>query len=288
MAMTGDSPRNERSRPETDPVCLWREWRPEDEAAPTEAVVVVDDHVTMRVWNHTLDRLSETLAESFTSVLTVSLLGSDETLPSRVRTEPPLDAPAAGTRRVVLVVTDALAAGWHLGAAQPLLRSWAQSWPVAVIDLLPPHLWFRTGLDVLHVQVTPPRPWSPNTEWSWHEKEFPARVGSEPAFTSRSGELNDDEALVVVPVLSLAHHGARALSEVLAATEEHPLDLPATPPAPGRVDPTQHGPSHGLWSRLPTSSHRPPPTVCSTSEQGHPLWPSAWARAWPRHRSACR
>ncbi|WP_431989277.1 FxSxx-COOH system tetratricopeptide repeat protein [Streptomyces albogriseolus] len=257
--MTGDSARHERSRPETDPACLWRDWRPEDEATPTEAVLVVDHHVTMRVWNHTLDRLSEALTESFTSVLTVSLLGSDETLPSRVRTEPPLDAPAAGTRRVVLVVTDALAAGWHLGAVQPLLRSWAQSWPVAVIDLLPPHLWFRTGLDVLHVQVTPPVPWSPNTEWAWHEKEFPVSPGSGSAFTSRSGDRNEGEALVVVPVLSLAHHGARALSEVLAASEEHPLDLPATPASPwkGRPDAARAFP----WAAESAVGQIPPPAA---------------------------
>ncbi|MFG3080322.1 FxSxx-COOH system tetratricopeptide repeat protein [Streptomyces parvulus] len=228
--MASDSDRRERSRPEADVALLWRDWLPEEDAAPREAVLVVDSHVTMRVWDQVVGALSAALAESFTSVRVVPLLGTDEALPARVRTEHPLGAPGGGTRRVVLVVTDALGAGWHLGAVQPLLLGWAAAWPVALVDPLPPHLWFRTGLDVLHAQVATPRPWAANADWEWHERELPAAPRDTAPADEADGDGGDDEddVRLAVPVLSLTHHGARALSDVLAGAPSQPLDLPVT------------------------------------------------------------
>ncbi|MEU5339804.1 FxSxx-COOH system tetratricopeptide repeat protein [Streptomyces sp. NPDC020766] len=191
--------------------------------APTEAILAVDAHVSMRVWDNVVRELHETLAENFTHVRVVRLLGTDETVPSRVGTDSPLGATHEGIRRVILMVTDGLAAGWHLGTVQPLLRAWTLTWPLAVIDVLPPHLWFRTGLDVSHVQVKAPGPWTANAVWEWRQREAPPglwSVGSEEAE-------DEGEAPSIVPVLSLAQHGARALSSVLTDDEPHWQDLPA-------------------------------------------------------------
>ncbi|MFE5600364.1 FxSxx-COOH system tetratricopeptide repeat protein [Streptomyces coelicoflavus] len=225
--MASDSDRHERPRPEPDVARLWRDWRPEDDGAPRQAVLVVDAHVTMRIWDEVVENLSRALVESFTTVRVLALHGTDEALPTRVRTDDPLGEPPAGTRRVVLVVTDALAAGWHLGTVQPLLRQWARSWPVAVVDPLPPHVWFRTGLDVLHARVAASRPWTANADWDWRERELPVALrGAANAFRPPNGD--DEEAPVAVPVLSLTHHGARAFSGLLTGTPTQPLDLPVT------------------------------------------------------------
>lgn len=204
----------------------------EDGGAPTEAVLVVDSHVSMRVWDQVIQALPGILAESFTDVRVVHLHGTDETVPSRVRTDEPLPGPARdATRRVILLVTDGLAAGWHLGAVQPLLRDWGLVRPVTVIAVLPPHLWYRTGLDVSHVQVSAPGPWTANEAWEWRPREVPPEF-REPESGEGEGEGEEEgaeggSARVVVPVLSLAHHGARALSAVLAGDEPRWLDMPA-------------------------------------------------------------
>jgi tetratricopeptide (TPR) repeat protein len=206
---------------------LWSDWQDEADGAPKEAVLVVDAHVTMKVWGEEVAGLTEALAESYTRVRTVRLFGSDESLPARIRTESPLGAPSANTRRVVLVVTDGLASGWRLRTVQPLLRRWGRSWPVAVIDLLPPHLWFRTGIDVLHLQVRALTRWAANAEWDWVEAAVPAALRGEEADASPPGRFDEERSPVVVPVLSFVHHGARALSPVLNAAGSHRHGLPA-------------------------------------------------------------
>ncbi|MGJ5753032.1 tetratricopeptide repeat protein [Streptomyces puniciscabiei] len=230
--MASDNARRDRSGSGADLTQLWGDWRFEDEALPREVFLVTDAHVTMRVWDESIDGLSRALARSFAAVHDVALLGTDEMLPAGVRTDTDLEADAAsdGTRRMILVVTDGLAAGWHLGAVQPLLRRWGQSRPVALINPLPPHLWFRTGLDVLHARIRALGPWAANARWDWYEREVPAAPGHGPADPAQPGTDPDGASpAVAVPVLSLRHHGARALSAVLGGPQPRALDLPATP-----------------------------------------------------------
>ncbi|GHB15930.1 cytochrome c [Streptomyces viridiviolaceus] len=257
--MASDNARRSRLRAGTDLAPLWSRWRAEADAAPREVVLAVDSHVTMRVWDQVVDDLSDALRESFAEVRRVALVGTDEALPAHVRTEHSLGMPPDGTRRVVLVVTDGLAAGWHLGAVQPLLRRWGRSWPVAVVDLLPPHIWFRTGLDVLHVQIEAPRYWAPNAEWDWREREVPAALrGEAPDAAGTVGDSDDDDSPVVVPVLSLTHHGSRALADILTRAEPHRLDLPAMPANAwkGRPDAARAFPWAADFSDPPTAIDR--------------------------------
>ncbi|MFJ3336891.1 FxSxx-COOH system tetratricopeptide repeat protein [Streptomyces sp. NPDC086766] len=206
---------------------LSRLGRP-DGPHPAEAVLVVDAHPTMRVWDRAVrsdlvDQLERT--ENLTRVRVLPLLGTDETDPARVGLQEPLGAAPAGTRRVVLVVTDGLAAGWRLGAVQPLLRAWGRTDPVAVLHLLPPHLWFRTGLNVSRVRIRAARAWAANRAWEWEEREVPA--GLPGADDSEGGTEGAEGDAVVVPVLALTGRWAGALTRLVAGPEHQWLDLSA-------------------------------------------------------------
>ncbi|MBX9396398.1 tetratricopeptide repeat protein [Streptomyces sp. TRM72054] len=192
---------------------------------PAEAVLVIDTHPTMRVWYETVrDDLVEELERTgaFTRVRVVRLLGTDETDPARVSPEEPLGPVPEQARRVVLVLTDGLAAGWRLGAVQPLLRGWARTCPVAVVHLLPQQLWFRTGLDVYRVRIRAPHGWAANSAWDWEEREPPAGLRD----TDEAGAERDGTA-VVVPVLALTGPWAAALTRLVSGPEPEWLDLSA-------------------------------------------------------------
>ncbi|MFJ4470006.1 FxSxx-COOH system tetratricopeptide repeat protein [Streptomyces sp. NPDC089424] len=193
--------------------------------APTEAVLVIDTHPTMRVWHETIrDDLVAELerAGAFSHVRVLRLLGTDETDPARVSPDEPLGPAPRDARRVVLVLTDGLAAGWRLGAVQPLLRGWGRSCPVAVVHLLPQQLWFRTGLDVYRVRIRAPRGWTANSAWDWEEREPPAGLrDTDDAVTDRDG------TAVVVPVLALTRRWAAALTRLVSGPEPEWLDLAA-------------------------------------------------------------
>ncbi|MGN9755989.1 FxSxx-COOH system tetratricopeptide repeat protein [Streptomyces sp. SD31] len=188
----------------------------------TEAVLVLDTHPTMRVWDRSVDELLDELRQSgrFTRVRRVRLLGTDETDAARVSTEEPLAPASADLRRVVLVLTDALAVGWRLGAVQPLLREAGRRCPVAVVHLLPQRLWFRTGLDVHRVRIRAPHAWAANREWDWEGREVPAGLPD----AEESGSEGD---AVVVPVLALTHRSAESLVRLVAGPASEWRDLSA-------------------------------------------------------------
>jgi tetratricopeptide (TPR) repeat protein len=229
VTMSNDGAWHGQPQAEEHTAPLWRALPSAVDPVPTEAVLAVDTHVSMRVWDDVIRDLQVTLAESFTRVNVVRLLGTDETVPVRVRTDPALGAAQRGTRRIILVVTEGLAAGWHLGTVQPLLREWTLNWPLAVINVLPPHLWFRTGLDVSHVRVRARSPWTANAAWQWQVREAPPGLGSDDVMeTTDSGpDTAGANAPSIVPVLSLTQHGARALSDVLTDDESSWRNLSA-------------------------------------------------------------
>ncbi|NUP44607.1 MAG: tetratricopeptide repeat protein [Streptomyces sp.] len=213
----------ERARREAAHV-LSRLGRPDGQQA-AEAVLVIDTHPTMKVWADVVGELTEELerAGNFTRVRVLRLPGTDETDHARVKAAQTreLDTNPVGTRRVVLVLTDALAAGWRLGAVQPLLREWARTCPVAVIHLYPPHLWFRTGLDVHRIRVRAPQAWTANSTWDWEERAAPTGL----ADNGSGGEAR--RGAVVVPVLALTDRWAQALTRLVAGPEPEWLDLSA-------------------------------------------------------------
>ncbi|MGP4048364.1 FxSxx-COOH system tetratricopeptide repeat protein [Streptomyces sp. 2A115] len=191
-----------------------------DGSEPAEAVLVVDTYSSMKVWTQVVDDLVEELrrAGDFVRVSVVPLRGTDETDPARVTNRDPLRTVPSHARRMVLVLTDGLAAGWRLGTLEPLLRDWGRSCPVALVHLLPQHLWYRTGLDVSRVRIRAPHAWAPNKDWTWLERD--ARAASEEPDESGA-------APVLVPVLAFTDRWAKALLRLVAGPQPEWLDLSA-------------------------------------------------------------
>lgn len=161
-------------------------------ADPPSVLLVVDDHSTMRVWRETVDRLIAGLTrqERLGAISTVRLLSSDDTEPDRIRLEGLPASPTA--HRAVLVLTDGLAAGWRSDAVLPLLREIGRTEPLAVLHLLPQHLWSRSGMDVNRMRFSSTRPWAPNDSLRWELRTSPLEPVDDP--DARAG-------VVPVPVL---------------------------------------------------------------------------------------
>ncbi|MEU3738889.1 MULTISPECIES: FxSxx-COOH system tetratricopeptide repeat protein [unclassified Streptomyces] len=188
----------------------------------SEAVLVLDSHLTMRIWDHAVGDLVDELNRGgdFARVRVLRLRGTDETDPARIGPEEPLGSPG-DMRRVVLVLTDGLAAGWRSGAVMPLLRAWGRTCPVAVVHVLPQQLWFRTGLDVSRVRLRAGRAWAANSELDWELREAPveSRDPDEP-------EAEGDP--VLVPVLALTNRWAEAWTQLVMGPEPRWLEMSAT------------------------------------------------------------
>ncbi|MFF8026401.1 FxSxx-COOH system tetratricopeptide repeat protein [Streptomyces sp. NPDC007896] len=163
-----------------------------------DVLLVVDDYVTMRVWDETVTRLADELArqEALGPITRLRLLSSDDTEPGRIRLEHL--PPPVGEHRVVLVLTDGLAAGWRSDAVLPLLRELGRSEPLAVLHLLPQRLWFRTGLDVYRMRLGSGHPWAPNDSLGWELRTSPLEPVDDDS-AARAG-------VVPVPVLERTGH----------------------------------------------------------------------------------
>ncbi|MFE0672112.1 FxSxx-COOH system tetratricopeptide repeat protein [Streptomyces sp. NPDC058867] len=161
-------------------------------ADPPSVLLVIDDHATMRVWDETVDRLAGQLAleEGLGEVSSVRLLSSDDTEPARIRLEQL--PPAPSERRVVLVLTDGLAAGWRSDAVLPLLRELGRAEPLAVLHLLPQHLWSRAGIEAHRMRFSNSRPWAANDTLRWELRTSPLEPVDDP--DARTG-------VIPVPVL---------------------------------------------------------------------------------------
>lgn len=186
-----------------------------------EAVLVIDSHVTMKVWDQAVDDLVDELIREgdFARVRPVRLRGTDETDPARLAPEESLGSPG-NERRVILVLTDGLAAGWRSGAVMPLLRAWGRTCPVAVVHVLPQHLWFRTGLDVCRVRLRADHAWAANGELDWELREAPVAV-RDPDEPDAEGDA------VLVPVLALTNRWAEAWTRLVMGPEPHWLEMSA-------------------------------------------------------------
>nr|WSW65193.1 SAV_2336 family protein [Streptomyces sp. NBC_00995] len=128
-----------------------------------EAVVVVDSSLSMSVWQETsraVIRLLNTLG-GFRAVHTWRLEwegAEPRVFDHHGREVPGTRVPHHGSgtqgRRLVLVLSDCAARGWHTPAPWLLLRGWGRQIPVALLDPLPPRLWRRSALNLPAVHVT--------------------------------------------------------------------------------------------------------------------------------------
>jgi hypothetical protein len=122
-----------------------------------DLVLVVDESVSMQIWQRTISELQRILAHYgvFRDVRTYSLVIENE----RAYVRPRLGAAAQGQslrnpqelidpsgRRLILVATDCVSAFWRSGEVLPALKLWAQHGPMAIVQMLPEWLWGRSGL----------------------------------------------------------------------------------------------------------------------------------------------
>ena len=121
-----------------------------------------------------------------------------------------------GGRRAVLILTDAVGRSWQDGTMMPHLLTWAQSCPLAIIQVLSRRLWHRTGLDI-------------------HPVTGVMRPGARPPFrVLNSGGRTADSLpsgapTAWVPVLYLDSAWLRPWAAMVAGSSEKPVRMFAAP-----------------------------------------------------------
>ncbi|CAM3499229.1 FxSxx-COOH system tetratricopeptide repeat protein [Kibdelosporangium persicum] len=139
-------------------------WLPVLDPAPWrrfEVVLVVDTAASMEVWRETVAEFRELLRQqgAFRNVRTLLVDCSTSDLVLRV------EGPAGAVhstrhlvdptgRRLVLVMTDAIANAWRDGSAEQVLAGWANRMPLAIINVLPSRLWSWGGLSPRRVSLS--------------------------------------------------------------------------------------------------------------------------------------
>ncbi|WP_432193498.1 FxSxx-COOH system tetratricopeptide repeat protein [Streptomyces sp. bgisy027] len=217
-----------------------RALAPPDGSPPAgDLLVAIDAHPTLRVWRETLDSAVAELRSLglFERVDTAHLLGSDLENAAGVRLESH-PASAGDRHRMLLVITDGLAAGWRSGAALTGLRAQLEPGPTAIIHLLPQPLWFRSGLSVRHLQMRGRRPWHANVAYDWRLREAPMEIGE-------SGH-DAEHDVVPLPVLELTERSMRAWATLVhtGSADWREISAVLTPRVPaqhpgGRAEPIE-------------------------------------------------
>ncbi|MFI7026101.1 FxSxx-COOH system tetratricopeptide repeat protein [Micromonospora sp. NPDC049900] len=194
-----------------------------------DAVVVVDDHLSMAVWSGRIRSFVKLLRRhvAFHDVRVCRLV-TDVTDPAGVVlrgrrggpvTGPSTALPPVGRRRLVLVLSDGAGPAWHSGAVLPHLHEWAGRQPVALVHLLPQQMWHRTGVQPLRLRLRAAAPAAANSRWEWrHHNTLQALLAQEPA---PAGDR------VPVPVVELRPRWLGAWVELLACRAPRWIDMPA-------------------------------------------------------------
>ncbi|MDH2424028.1 tetratricopeptide repeat protein [Sphaerisporangium sp. TRM90804] len=176
-------------------------------------------------------------------------------------------------RRLVLLLTDGVAPAWRHPGVREAVRQWASAGPVAVLQVLPEHLWHRTALPVVAGRL---------------RRTGPSAANADLAFTGHRRRTRTlAPGSVVVPLLEIAPDWVRPWAELVAATGDRGIetavavfpppvravaasrDVPAEPPgSPGPAVPPEsagaaagpagararaapHGPGHANGSADP-------------------------------------
>jgi hypothetical protein len=182
-----------------------------------ELDLVIDDAVTMAVWEATVAGLAELLQHlgAFRTIRRWRLSSSGPRLVLR-----DTDARAcsvdrlrtADHRRLVLILTDGVADSWAAPGTWLTLRRWAESTATALISLLPAKLHPLTKLDPARTMISSG---SPHTGLRLH---FPLR-----------------DRQVAVPILSLTPDSLRSWADTLMRGDPRGCDAILIP-AGGRAD----------------------------------------------------
>ncbi|NJP06778.1 MAG: SUMF1/EgtB/PvdO family nonheme iron enzyme [Chloroflexaceae bacterium] len=88
--------------------------------------------------------------------------------PLRQAVRSPCELISPARRRLILVVTDAVSAGWHHGSVTRLLATWGKHHPLALVQVLPERLWSGSALQPAPlIKMRSPQPDVANTRLSW-------------------------------------------------------------------------------------------------------------------------
>ncbi|MEU5260186.1 FxSxx-COOH system tetratricopeptide repeat protein [Amycolatopsis sp. NPDC021455] len=159
-------------------------WLPRLKPAPTTRVldltVVVDAGASMILWRSEVTAFLELVQQlgAFRTVriryLETETRATDGSLAPVLRGGTP-DAPQHSVAelldwyggRLMVVLTDGVGEAWRRDLVSPLLAQWSRRMPVALVHLLPQHLWKKTGIPLHRALLTSPGPFQPNRRYGF-------------------------------------------------------------------------------------------------------------------------
>ncbi|MEV5971507.1 SAV_2336 N-terminal domain-related protein [Streptomyces sp. NPDC051921] len=205
-----------------------------------EVVVLVDSSLSMSVWEETTRALTRLLTAlgGFRTVHTWRLAweqGGPVVRDHHGHEVPGGRVPhhGGGTRgrRMVLMVSDCAARGWHTPAPWLLLREWGERVPVALLDPLPPRLWRRSALNLPAVRVTAGRAGARNSDlrYTLPPRLKPPANGADPA-----------GPWTALPVVSCTPRSLGAWASTLMRADPRGCNAVLVP-ATGRPSPARDG-----------------------------------------------
>lgn len=206
-----------------------------------DVVLVLDTAPQMALWRDTALHLAAVLRRygnfrDFQVRLLDTQVGPEQAALLRrpgatgtTRSQSPKQLVDPSGRRIVMILTDGLAPQWrHRGALHSALALWARHQPVAVLQVLPERLWYRTGINPETVRMRASGPWRAGTWWE--------RTASA---STRDSSHPGDRKLSPVPVLEITADYLTPWAHFLAGQEPRWAEMPAllVPRHPARPAP---------------------------------------------------
>lgn len=152
-------------------------WTPVLRADPErrfDIAIVVDTSSSMVIWYRTITELHALLQNlgAFRDINIWRIDTDEPGIPLRRGSERATTGPVhhpdeltdPADRKVIVVVSDCVGAGWRDGSMAGRLEAWGQQDPVAVIQVLPQRMWRRCGPEFFAIRVGAQRPGGSNAE----------------------------------------------------------------------------------------------------------------------------
>lgn len=179
-----------------------------------DLALVVDAHPSMLLWADLVDELRRVLTRSgvFRDVRTWQLTGTGPGATPMVARgrggapRNPLELSDPAGRRLILVLSDTVAAGWRQTPLQDVLRRWCTHNAVAVLNVLPERLWTRGAVRPVPFAVRADRPAAATRSW----QRVPA------VRRARARARHGGGGAAVVPVVGLAPGSLGRLARVVS------------------------------------------------------------------------